>query len=98
VPPTVALTADTFGKPNAAIVFGWVFAAHQVGAATAASAAGAIRTWTGDYQLAFIGAGILCLAAAGMSLMVGRTPRPGSAPIPPLLPLNPLPPLSSSRR
>ncbi len=40
VPPTVALTADAFGKANVGIVFGWIFAAHQLGAATAASAAG----------------------------------------------------------
>ena len=83
VPPTIALTADNLGKANAAIVFGWIFAAHQVGAA---SAAGAIRTWTGDYRLAFVGAGLLCLVAAGMVLQIGR--RPGTH-RPPMLPLQP---------
>jgi MFS family permease len=92
VPPTVALTADSFGRANAAIIFGWVFAAHQVGAATAASAAGAIRTAFGDYQLAFIGAGVLCLLAAYLSLQI----RPGSAldrPVEPVVPLDPRGPL-----
>ncbi len=46
VPPTVALTREVFGKQNASIVFGWIFAAHQLGAAfTIAAAAGAARTW-----------------------------------------------------
>jgi MFS family permease len=74
VPPTVALTADVFGKANVGIVYGWIFAAHQLGAASAASAAGAIRTWTGDYRLAFVAAGLLCLGAAAMVLRIGRAP------------------------
>lgn len=72
VPPTVALTSDVFGKRSAAIVFGWIFAAHQLGAAAAAYAAGAVRTWFGDYQLAFMTAGLICLLAAGLVLRVGR--------------------------
>ena len=83
VPPTVALTADVFGKANVGIVYGWIFAAHQLGAASAASAAGAIRTWTGDYALAFFAAGLLCLGAAAMVLRIGREPAlpvPSAAP------------------
>ena len=80
VPPTVALTADLFGKRNVGIVFGWIFAAHQLGAAAAASAAGVIRTWTGDYQLAFFGAGILALVAAAMTQAIGRAPRRPTTP------------------
>ena len=83
VPPTVALTAESFGKAQATIIYGWIFAAHQVGAATAASAAGAIRTWLGDYQVAFIGAGLLCLLAAYLSLQI----RSGSQVAPPPTPL-----------
>jgi predicted MFS family arabinose efflux permease len=73
VPPTVSLTAEVFGRQNAAIIYGWIFSAHQVGAATAALAAGTVRTEFGDYVVAFAGAGLLCLVAAGMSLQVGRT-------------------------
>ena len=53
-------------------MFGWIFAAHQLGAATAAFAAGVIRTDLGDYWLAFVLSGAACLVAALMSLMIGR--------------------------
>jgi len=71
VPPTVRLTANVFGKENVGVIFGWIVAAHQLGAATAAFGAGAIRTATGDYLVAFIIAGGLCVLAALMSLAVG---------------------------
>jgi predicted MFS family arabinose efflux permease len=64
VPPTVRLTGEVFGREKASIVFGWVVAAHQVGAAFAAYTAGALRTSFGSYAPAFIGAGVLCLIAA----------------------------------
>ena len=69
VPPTVALCRERFGA-DGGIVFGWVFASHQVGAALAASAAGLVRTSTGSYDAAWIGAGALCLVAAGLSVSV----------------------------
>ena len=69
VPPTVALCRERFGA-DAGVVFGWVFASHQVGAALAASAAGVVRTGTGSYNAAWLGAGALCLVAAGLSLSV----------------------------
>jgi MFS family permease len=75
VPPTVALTADTFGRERVGIVFGWIFASHQIGAAAAAWAAGATRTWFGTYNYAFITAGGLCLLAAGLSLRIGKRER-----------------------
>jgi MFS family permease len=79
VPPTVALTAEIFGRGRAGIVFGWIFAAHQLGAATVAFAAGAVRTWFGDYQLAFMTSGLLCLVAAGIVVRIGRAPRATAA-------------------
>jgi predicted MFS family arabinose efflux permease len=69
VPPTVALCRERFGA-DGGIVFGWVFASHQVGAALAASAAGLVRTTTGSYDAAWLGAGALCLVAAGLSVSV----------------------------
>lgn len=75
VPPTVSLTMDSFGKERGAIVYGWVFAAHQIGAATAAFGAGALREEFGNYLIAFSFAGALCLLAAVTSLQIGR-PRP----------------------
>src|SRR4029077_18432613 len=53
VPPTVQLARKVFGQQNFAIVYGWIFAAHQIGAATIAFAAGAGRPFFGDYPLAF---------------------------------------------
>ena len=72
VPPTVQLARKVFGQQNFAIVYGWIFAAHQLGAATIAFAAGAVRTVFGDYQLAFMFSGLLCLVAAGMVLRIAR--------------------------
>ncbi|GAC1367110.1 MAG: MFS transporter [Ktedonobacteraceae bacterium] len=74
VPPTTRLTADIFGKENVGIVFGWIFAAHQFGAATAAFGAGTLRTVLGNYQVSFLSAGVLCLIAAGMVIRIKRVP------------------------
>ena len=74
VPPTVRLTADAFGKARAGIMFGWIVAAHQLGAAAAAFGAGAVRSWVGDYQRAFLTSGALCLITAAMVLQIGRRP------------------------
>jgi sugar phosphate permease len=74
VPPTVRLTADAFGKARAGIMFGWIVAAHQLGAAAAAFGAGAVRSWMGDYQRAFLTSGALCLITAAMVLQIGTRP------------------------
>jgi predicted MFS family arabinose efflux permease len=74
VPPTVRLTADAFGKARAGIMFGWIVAAHQLGAAAAAFGAGAVRSWMGDYQRAFLTSGGLCLITAAMVLQIGTRP------------------------
>jgi hypothetical protein len=55
-------------------MYGWIAVAHQVGAATAAFGAGLVRTWSGSYQIAFTGAGFVCLIAALMVLAIGRGP------------------------
>jgi sugar phosphate permease len=81
VPPTARLTADVFGKERVGIMFGWIVAAHQLGAAAAAWGAGTVRTEFGAYHPAFLAAGTLCLVAAGLFLGTGvRQPiRPGLA-------------------
>jgi sugar phosphate permease len=66
VPPTAALCRQAFGA-NGIIVFGWVFASHQIGAAIAAAAAGIIRDSTGEYTIAWFGAAALCVVAAAVS-------------------------------
>ncbi len=64
VPPTVALCVQRFGVQRGPLVYGWVFAGHQVGAAIAAWGAGIIRDATGSYSIAFNVAGVACLLAA----------------------------------
>jgi MFS family permease len=75
VPPTVALCTEVFGRERGPVVFGWVFAAHQLGAAAAAVGAGAVRTALGDYLVAFLVAAVLCAVAALVTQVV-RAPVP----------------------
>jgi len=72
VPPTVKLTAQRFGPERANVVFGWIFAGHQLGAASAALAGGLSRTVWQSYMPAFVAAGILCLIGAGLVLFINR--------------------------
>jgi MFS family permease len=83
VPPTVRLANDSFVKRDAAVLYGWVFVGHQAGAFVAAAGAGWIRTALDRYLEAFIIAGIACLVAAALVLLIGRaksmTLRPAEA-------------------
>lgn len=74
VPPTVALCNELFPPERAGVVYGWVFASHQLGAAIAAYAAGAIHGATGSYQLAFHAAGVLCIVAAALVQLIRGRP------------------------
>jgi predicted MFS family arabinose efflux permease len=74
VPPTAALSRELFGD-RGTIVFGWVFASHQLGAATAAFGAGVIRDVFGTYTYAWWGGAALCLIAASLSILVKETRR-----------------------
>jgi MFS family permease len=75
VPPTVRLTAQRFGPERANLVFGWIFAGHQLGAATAAFGAGLSRTLLASYLPAFFVAGALCIIASLLTLVISRPPR-----------------------
>ena len=77
VPPTVRLTADIFGRQRVGVMFGWISASHQLGAATAAFGAGAVRSWLGSYQVAFMTSGLLCLIASGLVIRIGHASRGG---------------------
>lgn len=76
IPPTMALCRELYG-PRAPVVFGWVFAAHQVGAALMALGAGLVRDAAGSYDAAWYLGGALGLVAGGLSLAVRR---PATAP------------------
>ncbi len=79
VPPTVRLTAQKFGPERANLVFGWIFAGHQLGAGTAAFGAGLSRTLLASYLPAFFVAGALCVIAALIVLTITRQPKPAVA-------------------
>jgi MFS family permease len=85
VPPTLALCREHFGA-RAPVVFGWVFASHQLGSAFAAFGGGVIRDVTGSYDLAWFLAGGLCLLAAALSISIRRRPAPAA---PPAVPTDP---------
>jgi predicted MFS family arabinose efflux permease len=75
VPPTAALCRELFGD-RGTIVFGWVFASHQIGAAIAATGAGLIRDTFGTYTYAWWAGAALCTIAATLS---ARTALPQAA-------------------
>ncbi len=71
VPPTAAICRQVFGA-DGGVVFGWVFAAHQLGAAAAALAAGAVRDATGQYTYAWFAAAAMCTIAAVISATIRK--------------------------
>ena len=73
VPPTAVLCRRLFGDQGT-IVFGWVFAWHQFGAAAAALTAGIIRDTFGSYTYAWFGGAALCLIAAVLSIALRQQP------------------------
>ncbi|UWP82499.1 MFS transporter [Dactylosporangium fulvum] len=83
VPPTVSLCREYFGM-SGPVVFGWVFASHQIGAAIAATSTGLLRDRLGNYDLAWYIAGGLSISAAALSLLLFRTRRaaPTAPPVP----------------
>jgi predicted MFS family arabinose efflux permease len=83
VPPTIALCREHYGE-NSAIVFGWVLAAHQIGAALVAYLGGVARDALGSYDVVWYCSGALCAVAALMSLVIRH--RPAARPAPPALP------------
>ncbi|MEV7443403.1 MFS transporter [Streptomyces sp. NPDC091204] len=78
VPPTIALCREHYGE-DSAIVFGWVLASHQVGAAVVAFLGGLARDLTGSYDLVWYASGALCAMAALMAMVIRRRQPPGGA-------------------
>ncbi|NUO46763.1 MAG: MFS transporter [Streptomyces sp.] len=75
VPPTVALCREQYGE-DSAIVFGWVLASHQVGAALVAFLGGVARDAFGSYDMVWYFSGALCAVAALMALVIRRRVAP----------------------
>jgi len=74
VPPTVMLTNEVFGRKDGPVIVSWVFCAHQIGGAAAALGAGAVRSATGSYFLAFLASGAACMLASLLVLRIARQP------------------------
>jgi MFS family permease len=77
VPPTVRLAGQNFGRERSALVFGWIFTSHQLGAAAAAFGGGLSRDALSSYLPAFVVSGALCLVAALAAVAVRRLPSLG---------------------
>jgi predicted MFS family arabinose efflux permease len=75
VPPTVRLAAQHFGRERAPLIFGWIFTAHQLGAAAAAFGGGLSRDVLASYLPAFFASGAACILAALAAIAVGRWRR-----------------------
>ena len=71
-PATFAVTNELFGRREAPVVVAWIFAGHQIGGALAAYGAGAVRSLTGAYLIAYVASGLACLLAALLVLRVSR--------------------------
>jgi MFS family permease len=82
VPPTVALCRTHFGLADSGVVFGWVFAAHMVGAGVGASVAGWVRTSQGDYHWAWVVAAALCFASVAITLSIPTVREAAAVPAP----------------
>ena len=72
-PATFALANEVFGRRDTPVIIAWIFAGHQIGGALAAFGAGAVRSLTGDYLLAFLTSGLACLLASLLVLRVTRS-------------------------
>jgi predicted MFS family arabinose efflux permease len=84
VPPTTALTVNIFGRYSVGELSGWIFFAHQVGAALGAALAGWVFEWTGTYTSAFVSAALVAFVGSGLTLLIREEPvssRPTPAPV-----------------
>jgi predicted MFS family arabinose efflux permease len=80
VPPPCVSRPITFGRSRVGVMFGWISAAHQLGAATAALGAGMLRTHLGAYEPSFLPAGLLCLLGVALVPRIQNTKRPETHP------------------
>lgn len=72
VPPTIVLCRKILGPDRGTVVYGWVFAGHQIGGATAALGAALLRTHFGNYSIAFYISGAMCVLTSYLVLQIGN--------------------------
>ncbi|MGN5455016.1 MAG: MFS transporter [Candidatus Kurthia intestinigallinarum] len=79
VPPTIGLTRREFGIEKSAMMYGWMVAFHQVGAAVATFGGGLLYNAFDSYTSAFVLAGIFCgLGSLFVILLRKHNPREDS--------------------
>jgi MFS family permease len=76
VPPTVILCRRVLGPTSGTVVYGWVFACHQIGGSIAALGGAVIHDKLGNYASAFYAAGVLCIIASYAVLQITREDVP----------------------
>ncbi len=74
VPPTTTLTVNIFGRYSVGELSGWIFFAHQVGAALGAAIAGWVFEWSGTYTSAFVSAAVLAFLGSALTLLIREEP------------------------
>jgi MFS family permease len=72
VPPTIMLCRTILGPDRGTVIYGWVFAAHQIGGSIAAFGAAVLRVKLGDYAAAFYVSGALCLITSYFVLQIAK--------------------------
>ncbi|CAM5219275.1 putative MFS family arabinose efflux permease OS=Ureibacillus acetophenoni OX=614649 GN=SAMN05877842_10886 PE=4 SV=1 [Ureibacillus acetophenoni] len=72
VPPTISISRKIFGIQKSAIIYGWIFAAHQLGAAVAAFGGGLIYQYFNTYTWAFFLAGVFCIFASLFVILIKK--------------------------
>jgi predicted MFS family arabinose efflux permease len=81
VPPTTTLIVNIFGRYSVGELSGWIFFAHQVGAALGAAIAGWVFEWSGTYTSAFVSAAVMAFLGSALTLLIREEPI-SSRPIP----------------
>ncbi|MFC7371942.1 MFS transporter [Fictibacillus iocasae] len=74
VPPTINISRSIFGIEKSGIIYGWIFAAHQAGAAAAAFGGGVIHNLFNSYTYAFMLAGMFCVLASLFVIVIKKQP------------------------
>ncbi|MCA1060372.1 MFS transporter [Rossellomorea aquimaris] len=72
VPPTIGISRQIFGVKKSGVVYGWIFASHQAGAAVAAFGGGVIFQAFDSYTWAFFLAGLFCVVASLFVIVIKK--------------------------
>ena len=65
-------TADLFGAKNVGANYGWLFTSYGIAGVIGIAAGNVAKTTTGSYSAAFVMASVLCVASAGLAVVLAR--------------------------